>query len=918
MFPRRFTTTFLLLISLTFYVGSPRCAFAAQINFDDVPNGTVIDNAYPGVTFGCVACGSGHAYARDMNAFGSSAAATEPNVITLIGSPGSADTNASSVTSFNAKYGAVTVFFATPQRTVRVQARPQLPLEYFGQGLNKPFLEAYSSTVQNSSTFLGRVLYPLNYGSGGYCDTQGGGCGGPWQTLTFTSSSDNILSLRLSSQQSQGGPNVFADFDNLVFEVTPAPVLAQPEVTYCTNFNSGIPAGMSLFGSATVNGGFLHLTDASGGLGVAYINDFNGGQRVTAFQATFIAALFGSTCCGGGAFPADGFSFNLAPAASTPATPDLTQAVEEGVGQGLTVSFDTWDNGGGDDAPAIDVKWQGQIVAHAPFQASQSPIGAPDAASASRQVVINLDDDGTIDVSYGGVVVFNNVQTPYNPGIIGAPKWIFGARTGLATDNHWIDDLCITARSGGKLCNNFGPRVPPVGLTLFGGAKMDASLLKLLTLPNDSFGIAYFDDVTGGQFVKAFRATFKAALFGSTCCGGGAFPADGFSFNLVPAATVLPNPGYNEPAEEGLDEGLSVTFDTWDNGAGEAPAIGVKWKGQFVTEVPFQASQSPNGATDFASAARDVVIELKANGRIDVSYGGTLVVNNVQTPYDPAGVGVPKWVMGARVGGANDNYWFDDVCITTLTAPGHQIPDLYNTGVDASSKALPDNIRDSHYLWVQGATNPYAATAAGGFPIPPWLGDSTLSAWISPTLDTVAASDGTGNVRYNYKTTFDLTGFNPATARLSGRWATDNNGVDIILNGVSSGQVNTAQFGAWTPFQITSGFLAGTNELTFVVANGSPGGAPGSDPTGLRAELWGMASLDCGSVRFSARIGFSQQNGNLVLTWSQPGLILESAQNVTGPWLPLTRGSSVNGRDFTATLSTTGPARFFRLRLDCP
>ena len=107
MFPRRFTT-FLLLISLTFYLGSPRRAFAGQINVDDVPNGTVIDAAYPGVTFGCVACGSGHAFARDMNAFRSSAAATEPNVITLV------DPGVSSVTSFNAANGAVTVIFATP------------------------------------------------------------------------------------------------------------------------------------------------------------------------------------------------------------------------------------------------------------------------------------------------------------------------------------------------------------------------------------------------------------------------------------------------------------------------------------------------------------------------------------------------------------------------------------------------------------------------------------------------------------------------------------------------------------------------------------------------------------------------------------------------------------------------------------
>lgn len=124
MFPRRLTI-FLVLVSCTFYVGNPRGVRAGQINFDDVPSGTVIDNSYPGVTFGCVVCGSGHAYTRDMNAFGSTTAVSEPNVITLIGPPGSTDTNASSLTSFNAKYGAVTVFFATPQRTVSIQARPR-------------------------------------------------------------------------------------------------------------------------------------------------------------------------------------------------------------------------------------------------------------------------------------------------------------------------------------------------------------------------------------------------------------------------------------------------------------------------------------------------------------------------------------------------------------------------------------------------------------------------------------------------------------------------------------------------------------------------------------------------------------------------------------------------------------------------
>jgi hypothetical protein len=915
-FPLPGGALFVLVASLIFSFGLPQQAAAGQINFDDAPNGTIIDTRYPGVTFGCVVCGSGHSYARDMASFGSTTAASEPNVLTLIGPPGSGDTNASSVTSFNGRFGAVTVFFAVPQRTVTIQARPQLPLEFLGSGLNKPYLEAYRSTIQDGSNFLGRVLYPLNYGSGGYCDTGASACGGPWLPLTFTSSSDNIVSLRLSSQISQGGPNVYADFDNLTFEATPPPVIPRPEATFCANFDAAIPSGITVFGSATVNGGFLKLTDNQPGrVGIAYINDFNGGQRVASFLATFKAALFGSLCCDNGASPADGFSFNLVAAATTPATPDLTQAIEEGLTNGLTVSFDTWDNGSF-EAPAVDVKWFGQTVASAYFQASQSPIGAPNAASASRNVVIKLDDDGTIDVSYGSSLVINNVQTPYRASLLGAPKWVFGGRTGLATDNHWIDDLCITARAGPKTCLDFGNSVFP-GATLFGDARVDTGLLKLLSATDtNGFGIAYVDDFGGGQLVQGFRATFKAALFGSLCCGNGALPADGFSFNLVPANSVLPKPGYAQPGEEGLEEGLSVTFDTWDNGGGEAPAVGVKWQGRYIAEAPFQASQSPFGATDFSSAARDVVIELKANGRVDVSYDGSLILSDVATPYNAATIGVPTWVLGARIGAANDNYWFDDLCIATVSAPGRQIPGLFNTGVDDAGKPLAEDASDPHYALAGAATNPYVATFAGGFPIPPWMGDSSLSAWISPALDTVAPSDGSGTFNFRYDTRFVLTGFDFTTARIAGRWATDNRGIDIIINGASTAQSSSA-YTSWTPFQITNGFVAGTNLLSFLVVNGDPGGPAGSDPTGLRVELWGSASLDCATARSAPRISTAGQGGSVTVSWSQPGFILQTAPQLIGPWADATRGS-VNGRDFTATMPSSGQARFFRLRLDCP
>ncbi len=901
----------LCLASAILLAGMPRLVSAAQINFDDAPNGTIVDTRYPGVTFGCVACASGHAFARDMVSFGSTTAATDPNVITLVAPFSQGDPNSSTLTSFNATFGAVTVTFAAPQKTVTVQARPQLPLEFFGTAQNKPFLEAYSSTVQNASTFLGRVLYPLNFGTGGYCQPATSACGGPWQPLTFTSSTDNIVSLRLSSQTSQGGPNVYADFDNLSYEATPPPIVPTPEASFCANFDLGLPAGMTTFGSAIVNGGYLKLTDnQQGRVGIAYVNDFNAGERVTAFQATFKASLFGSTCCDGA--PADGFSFNLVPAATAPATPDLGYAIEEGLNQGLAISFDTWDNGGG-EAPAIEVKWLGQSIGKVPFQASQSPNGAVDAASAARNVVITLDEDGTVDVSYGGTLLISNLQTPYSAGTIDAPKWVIGARTGLATDNHWIDDLCINAQSGSKACLLFNNGVP-AGTTLFGDATVNGGILKLVTLPaNAGWGIAYVDDFGAGRFVKAFRATFTAGLFGSTCCGS--FPADGFSFNLVPANNVLSNPGYGQPAEEGLDEGLSVTFDTWANDFPDSIAVGVKWKGQFLAEVPFQASQSPNGATDYNSAKRDVVIELKADRKISVSYGGTLVINNLAVPYDAAAIGTPKWVLGARIGGATDNHWFDDLCISTLSVYARQIPGLYNTGVNAAGGSLAEDATDTHYVLRPSGAAVVATTSAGGFPIPPWIGDSTVSAWISPAADTLAASAGTS---YRYETTFDLTGFNPSTARIAGRWATDNDGLDILINGTSTGQANTTQFGIWTNFVINSGFVVGINQLTFVVRNGTPGDPPGSDPSGLRVELAGTASLNCSATRTAPRLSITRQGSSVRIAWTGTGFMLQSASQVTGPWVDYTAGMSVNGNDFSANASASGSPRYFRLRLDCP
>jgi hypothetical protein len=54
------------------------------------------------------------------------------------------------------------------------------------------------------------------------------------------------------------------------------------------------------------------------------------------------------------------------------------------------------------------------------------------------------------------------------------------------------------------------------------------------------------------------------------------------------------------------------------------------------------------------------------------------------------------------------------------------------------------------------------------------------------------------------------------SATISGQWATDNTGPDILINGVSTGNTS-ATFTSLSNFTINSGFVAGVNTLEFVV-----------------------------------------------------------------------------------------------------
>ncbi len=191
------------------------------------------------------------------------------------------------------------------------------------------------------------------------------------------------------------------------------------------------------------------------------------------------------------------------------------------------------------------------------------------------------------------------------------------------------------------------------------------------------------------------------------------------------------------------------------------------------------------------------------------------------------------------------------LCLATETdAAG--IPSLFNTGVTDTGAVLPDTSIDSHYQLIAAPTGTglgpdtfVADSSKQPLSTGDWLPNDLVSKWIAPQADQSTFLDSAGVAgTYIYRTTFDLTGFNANTATISGEWATDNTGTDILINGVSTGITNSTQFSAFSAFEINSGFVSGINTLDFFVDNLTlPPYLGDINPSGLRLEMVGTATV---------------------------------------------------------------------------
>jgi hypothetical protein len=158
------------------------------------------------------------------------------------------------------------------------------------------------------------------------------------------------------------------------------------------------------------------------------------------------------------------------------------------------------------------------------------------------------------------------------------------------------------------------------------------------------------------------------------------------------------------------------------------------------------------------------------------------------------------------------------VCASALSAFATSFV-VFGTGVDSSGNVLPGGSSDPNYT----VTGPGVVGTQQAVVYSPanlwfqWVPNDANSAWIGFKDSSNTSPYGT----YTFTTTFDLTGYDPLTASLTGSWAADQFGT-LYLNGVAKqsvpdGNWDAANYPNLTSFTITSSFLAGVNILEFSV-----------------------------------------------------------------------------------------------------
>lgn len=210
------------------------------------------------------------------------------------------------------------------------------------------------------------------------------------------------------------------------------------------------------------------------------------------------------------------------------------------------------------------------------------------------------------------------------------------------------------------------------------------SKMQLTTNQNNLSGSFSPIDFDNGSPIQAFTAQFKLQFGPGT---GNA--ADGAAFSFGPDVNQY-STTYNEVGAGGSS--LAVSFHTYTSNGG--PAVDVYLRGTRIASVPMAKGDMVN------SQLQDVVIQLKRNSTLSVSYRGQTVVTNLYlADWGPT---YGYYIISARTGGENEETDIDNVSINST---------LYTTPVAPTFTSNPTNISVA-----EGASATFSATFDGTGP----------------------------------------------------------------------------------------------------------------------------------------------------------------------------------------------------------
>lgn len=144
------------------------------------------------------------------------------------------------------------------------------------------------------------------------------------------------------------------------------------------------------------------------------------------------------------------------------------------------------------------------------------------------------------------------------------------------------------------------------------------------------------------------------------------------------------------------------------------------------------------------------------------------------------------------------------------------LPGMFGTGFGGDGVLLDGGGIDAHYgvRLVNTQAQVLHEPGAG------WLANSETSRWVWQT-----AQGAPSGVMRIFRKSFELgEDIDLSMLTISGSWATAGMGLDIEINGISTGQTASGA-AAWSSFVINDGFVTGTNTIDFFVqSTGSVGG----------------------------------------------------------------------------------------------